>query len=381
MPASYLWRLLFFEFIEATMGVERKYERDIDVLLAEEFSVSPAFADWFKGHTKFRELPARVVDVFVSKFDDTGESDLVALFEAEDASRFALHIEDKINACLQPSQSERYHARATGEIAKGLYGEYAVLLCAPEAYCKGVAHDTLFDAVVPYESVATALLDAGDSARSRYRAEFVATAAKRPTNAWVSVHDPATKAFWDAEQAVAESEFPILEMKPYDVTKNETWRVLRPANMPTRPKLVQVHLKGQHGNVDLSFGKTYFPVFVNLAAPLLEEGMTAAAAGASSVVRLKAPKFTIPEGVETGLPKIREAFAAADEADSVLSAKQARSGQDCRGIGAPDRAGEQPPQKRHLDSYPRPFTPPPPSSPAFSSRRGPPLRSCIAEPC
>ena len=35
------------------MPIERKYERDIDLLLAEEFSVSPAFSSWFVSLTTF----------------------------------------------------------------------------------------------------------------------------------------------------------------------------------------------------------------------------------------------------------------------------------------------------------------------------------------
>ena len=35
------------------MAIMRKLERDIDILLAEEFSVCPAFADWFLSKSKF----------------------------------------------------------------------------------------------------------------------------------------------------------------------------------------------------------------------------------------------------------------------------------------------------------------------------------------
>jgi hypothetical protein len=49
------------------VAIERKYERDVDVLLAEEFSVNAAFADWFRSRTKFQTTAARVADVHVSK--------------------------------------------------------------------------------------------------------------------------------------------------------------------------------------------------------------------------------------------------------------------------------------------------------------------------
>lgn len=87
------------------MAAYRKYERDIDILLAEEFTVSPAFAAWFLAHTRFSDANAQVLDVYVSRSDSTGESDLVVVFEEIGGdSRFALLIEDKIDAPLQPEQ-------------------------------------------------------------------------------------------------------------------------------------------------------------------------------------------------------------------------------------------------------------------------------------
>lgn len=294
------------------MAVERKYERDIDVFLAEEFSVSAPFADWFRSHTRFHNAPAKVVDVFVSRFDDTGESDLVVIFQCDDGDRFSIHIEDKIDAAFQPNQAERYHARARAETANGLYGDYAVVLCAPENYCNSVAPDPHFDAIVSYEAISAALLSIDDCIRTRYRAEFVATAARRSANAWVKVEDEATKEFWSAAHDLAEREFPILEMKPRDLTKNSAWITLRPADMPTKPKLIYIDLKGYRGHVDLLFTKTSFPVFSSLIAPLLEEGMVPAPASASCAVRLKTPAFTVQEGLDFGLPKVRDAFAAAE---------------------------------------------------------------------
>jgi len=85
---------------EVKMTVARKYERDIDFLLAEEFAVSPSFATWFLEQTKrFKGIHARAIEVGVSRSDTTGESDLVVVFEEQNSHRlFALHIEDKIDA-------------------------------------------------------------------------------------------------------------------------------------------------------------------------------------------------------------------------------------------------------------------------------------------
>ena len=54
------------------MAVERKYERDVDLLLAEEFAVNPDFSAKFKALTKFKFEDATVADFFVSKSDALG---------------------------------------------------------------------------------------------------------------------------------------------------------------------------------------------------------------------------------------------------------------------------------------------------------------------
>jgi hypothetical protein len=130
------------------MSVVRKYERDIDLLLAEEFFVSPAFATWFLNKTNsFNDVSAQVVDVFVSRSDTTGESDLVVIFEKQDSgNRFALHIEDKIDAPLQPEQEARYRLRAEAEMLRKLYCAFEVILCSPEAYAATRSEASKFDA-------------------------------------------------------------------------------------------------------------------------------------------------------------------------------------------------------------------------------------------
>ncbi len=132
------------------MAIYRKYERDVDVLLAEEFEVSPPFANWFLEQVQgIAPLRAQVVDVCVSKSDYLGESDLVVLFEAAEASfRFALFIEDKIDAPLQPDQAERYRLRAKAGIDFGGYMGSKVVLCSPESYPKTHPGASLFDAFV-----------------------------------------------------------------------------------------------------------------------------------------------------------------------------------------------------------------------------------------
>jgi hypothetical protein len=194
------------------MPVERIYERDVDLLLAEEFELNPHFADHIKSLTKFAGEPAVVVECWVSKSNNLGESDLEVVYQREDGSRFALMVEDKVEAGLQPDQAERYRLRAERDRTRGAHSDFQVVLCAPAFYLGKQTGLEGFDLLLSFEQLAN-FLESGN-ARSRYRAAFLRTASGiKKVNAWTREIDPATNAFWDAAYDLASSEFPILKMK------------------------------------------------------------------------------------------------------------------------------------------------------------------------
>lgn len=294
------------------MAVERKYERDIDLLLAEELSVNAAFADWLKEMTQIAGTPARVVDVFVSKSNSLGESDLIAIYEMEDSRRFALMIEDKVDAPLQPRQAERYRMRAEQEVKLGTCASYAVLLCAPRNYleqCDGISG---FDGSVAFETIAAFLSEGKPTPRDLYRASFLEAAATRRVNIWVRDPDDQTDEFWDAAYKMATSEFPILEMKPLKVSKGCNWITFRPRDIPTQPRQVYVSAKGERGQIDLTFGGVTAHRFHELVSDLLEPDMTVHQTSASTAVRLEVGGFQISDGVKAGMPRVRAAFEACE---------------------------------------------------------------------
>jgi hypothetical protein len=295
------------------MAVERKYERDIDILLAEEFAVSPAFANWFLGHTKsFAGTEANVWDVYVSRSDATGESDLVVVFDkAGGDSRFALLIEDKIDAPLQPEQEARYRIRAEAEALRGDYSEYEVILCSPETYRATHPEVASFDSFVSYEAIASFLKSRDpDDRRGIYRSNLMATAAQRSSNTWTRVDDAVTNAFWNAAYEIATKEFPDLEMKPLELTKGSTWITIRPLDMPTHPRHIYISLKGDRGFIDLTFTSSLARLFSPLVNPLLERDMTVHQTGKSAAIRIVVDGFKISEPDGTALSKVRVAFAA-----------------------------------------------------------------------
>lgn len=292
------------------MPVERIYERDVDLLLAEELAVNPTFADRLKSMTKFSSDTASVAEFWVSKSNNLGESDLVIIFQRDDGGRFALLIEDKVDANLQPDQANRYRMRAERERSSGAYSDYQIILFAPTCYLGKQTGLGGFDLRISFEQLAD-FLDADDP-RSQYRAAFLRMAAgAKKVNSWSREIDPATNAFWHAAYELASGEFPTLEMKSPALSKDSVWVVFRPRDFPTMPKRVSVELKGKNGQVDLTFANTTAHIFHRLVKQLLQPGMTVHQTGAAAAIRLTVPAFGIIDGIPIGLPKVKLAFAAA----------------------------------------------------------------------
>ncbi len=242
------------------MNIAKKYERDIDLLLAEEFTVNPSFAKQFKALTGFQTKEASVAEFWVSRSDKWGESDLIVVYESHLGERFALLIEDKVDAPLQPDQAQRYRLRADRDCTRGIYNEYEVVLCAPQYYIDNHSDLDGFDRRIPLERLAEIIRTQNDG-RAEYRAKFLETAATKRINAWKREDDPATNEFWDSAYELATREFPELEMKKLKMTKNSTWVSLRPHDFPTQPKRIYLNLKGGRGQIDLTFSNTLASFF------------------------------------------------------------------------------------------------------------------------
>jgi len=292
------------------MAVDRKYERDVDLLLAEEFSVNPEFADWFLAHTKFKGSDATVASVRVSLADKLGESDLVIHYRRDNGDHFALLIEDKVDAPLQPNQAARYRLRGERDRDQNTFADFEVLLCAPQNYIELRTDLDGFDRKVSLEDIADFFLRGAPSARARYRGDFLRTAVSRRLNTWQREPDDLTDAFWRAAHELAIKEFPILEMQPLTATKDTTWISLRPRDLPTRPKHVKVIIKGDRGLVDLTFADTRVDKFSPTVMPLSEPDFTVHQTNKSSAIRIRTPAFEIADGIDNGLPRVRSAFEA-----------------------------------------------------------------------
>jgi len=293
------------------MDLDRAYERDVDLLLAEEFEVNEAFADAVIGHTRFAGRRLRVIETSVSLATPAGESDLVVVLADSAGERVGLLIEDKIDAVFQPDQAKRYALRARDHQKEERFGEWQVLLLAPQAYLGRLRPEDGFPHTIAYESLAKILRKQGDR-RAIWRAEFLEKAADRRATAWRPTPDAATDAFWDAVWSLASSRYPRLEMSRPRFSKDNDWLELRPGTFKGRPRRPYIQVKGAQGAVDLTFERSDPAWLAQAVAGLLDSDMKVTAAGKSAVVRLEMRPFRVAEGFEQAEAAVTDALGAAE---------------------------------------------------------------------
>jgi hypothetical protein len=116
-------------------------ERDIDLLVMEELSVSDEFREWFScrvfGEPSFQAEIGTWHSVCDSQL---GESDIIFLFQAMDGARTAILIENKIDAPPQPQQGERYYLRGKKGFTEGYWDKFKTCVIAPSKYLSSSKH-------------------------------------------------------------------------------------------------------------------------------------------------------------------------------------------------------------------------------------------------
>jgi hypothetical protein len=289
----------------------RIYERDVDIVLAEEFYANAEFAAWILSKIKSfaNHVNSRVIEVQVSLSDQSGESDLVIVFENSDKSKIAVLIEDKIDAVFQHEQLARYRMRGQNGIAKNQWNAFEVILCAPRAYLEKSPVAAQFDGTVAYEDIAVWLRDYLPDRRGEFRADFLESAAPYGASAYIKNVDSETNAFWKAAFDLAHSQFSELEMKNLEFASGNTWLEFRPGDFPVD---VRVFMKGSSGLADLTFNRMELGSLDTVVSTLPKLGTTHKT-GKSSCIRPTFPPFEVADGLSAIDTKVRTAFGRCRE--------------------------------------------------------------------
>lgn len=268
--------------------IESVIEREIDLLLLMALHSSPSFRA-FVAEKAADASELEFIDAWRGVADQTGESDLCALFKDGDGRRLAVLIEDKIDAAFQPEQAGRYRKRGVLGVGIGHWDRFVTCLCAPERYAAPLSDASEWDAVVTYEEIQARLAASGDSFAPFVRCVLARAIDQQRSGTFAP--NTAASAFWREYKRFQRNDFPNLSITYVGEVQsiNEPWPRFAAGELP--PDVLLEH-KAWKGCVDLTFKGTTCEALRQRLGERLPSGCEIARVGASAAVRMRVAEIS-----------------------------------------------------------------------------------------
>ena len=295
-------------------------ERDVDLVLVEEFTVNEDFRDFFSSRAYGMPVLGESLGAWHSVSDPTlGESDVVYLFRSEEGKIIALLIENKIDAPPQPAQAERYRKRGERGVTEGLWQEFRTCVVAPEQYLSAGTETSLYDCPISYEELLSFFVSRRHrDRRFLYKAQVIREAIQKQRDGYQPKISPEMTRFVAEYVAVAEVEYPQLRVLPAKPRPaGSTWITFKPNDYP-RSASLNHQLTGGYVKLFLADAAREFEVWQARLSPWLETGMSVTQAGKSVGLVVSVPVLDpLGQSVADQLSDVREGLAAAARVDAV----------------------------------------------------------------
>jgi hypothetical protein len=223
-----------------TQFIAKVAERDVDLVVLEELSVSTSFANFITSLAFGRPIFGTAVAALHSLEDGKlGESDLVFVFDSNDGQRIALLIENKIDAPAQPTQAQRYQKRGEKGKTEGLWDDHLAVVIAPKRYLEGGHGTGDYGAEISYEEIMAYFLSrrSGD-ARFDYKARVIREAIEQNRRGYQPQISRDMTSFVEQYTRLAELVAPDLNVesaRPRPAAS--TWIAFRPRGYPKKISL------------------------------------------------------------------------------------------------------------------------------------------------
>ncbi len=276
----------------ARISIAGVSERDIDLLLLEEFQSSPSFLKWFQDLVLGKNSPSlNYVSARRSVRYAFGEIDLEVVLAEPSGKELRLLIENKVNAPLQPQQAERYHESGSSHVASKDGATYCTVLIAPKEYFGKGQSTKGFDKTLTYETIRDWFEQAAElGARRKYKIALLESAIEKGTPDYQPVQDAPVTTFWLAYYSMAKEFGRELEMtKPTKKPSGAGFIYFRPRD--DLPPGFDICHKFKKGYVDLhikGWGKRLNELD-HLLRSHFHHDMEIAPAGVSAAIRLGVP--------------------------------------------------------------------------------------------
>lgn len=284
-----------------TLMFECIQERDIDLLLMEEWCVNPDFAEFFLGRIMSVDFDITDRTAWHSITDDAyGESDVVLTFRNGE-QRIAVLVEDKIDAIPQPDQATRYQLRADKMKSSGQFDQIYICIVAPEHYLENDVEE--YPNRISYETLERFLADG--TPRGEYKANMLRFGISQERRHPKPVKNELVTSFWQKYHDALKAMFSDAIM-PYPklVPINSDWPMIR---FPEFPRKTHIVHKMAQGNLDLETGLSEAHLREILSRWNVE-GIMVVQTGKSFVLRIPVPQLNRLEDFSSQAEKIQEAL-------------------------------------------------------------------------
>jgi len=209
------------------LPVEAIQERDIDLILLEEFITENSFCEWFVEQLDaptFNSLNGAWKSISDFGF---GETDILFSYNSGNRKIFLL-IENKLNASFQNEQYDRYLKRAKEYQNKKDCDEVFYVLVAPELYCN---NQNFFDCYITYEMI-DKRFQLIDSKRSLFKSQLFQIAIEKLRRGYQPINSIPVQDFWHSYWRYREERYPNLLMKKPDIVPYKSdWPVMYDDNL------------------------------------------------------------------------------------------------------------------------------------------------------
>jgi hypothetical protein len=282
-------------------------ERDIDLLLMEEFHVCDDFVAWFCSEIGLDAVtPA---GAWHSVSDTDGETDLL-LEVVKDLRRIGILIENKIGAPEQDLQAERYHLRGIRSREEGKLDDYVTVMCAPQCYLSGLNPDSAYQHRFPYERIAE-WFRRREGRRAAWRCGIMLEAIDQGRRGYTKIVNAITTAFHRSYWEHLRQRHPCIQMVDPDTRGSySNWIIMSGLDFP---KGVQIHHKFGQQVIELGFSNRRIEEILAIKAKTTDwpADIEVVQKGKTASLAIHVPPIDMKLGVEAQITAIEEALRAA----------------------------------------------------------------------
>jgi hypothetical protein len=282
--------------------IEAVRERDIDLLILEEFYAQTGFDKLFLKVINKQEF------IFSKAYRSVttaglGETDIQVEFINKVGNKLYILIENKVDAEFQDAQYERYLERAN--LLKTDIDEAYVILTAPELYIKQKSE---FKYHLSYEDIKEWFNhNYPEKNRGWYKRELLRLAIEQERRGYQTIKDEVVTLFWKQYFEYIQEVLPELQMNDPKIKPTQSSFVyFHPKWLPVNMKLIHKMDKG-YLDLELSGKAENYDEIVEEYGSKLSENMEIVITGKSICFRFELPVISFEKSFDEQKNVIRHA--------------------------------------------------------------------------